>query len=172
MARGLVVNPDRCTSCHRCELWCSLTHEQVMNPMRARLHVVRREPSLDTPLVCLQCGVCMAGCPFDAMRRDVRTGAVVIDEEACKHCGICILSCPYGMLKYAPDSRVPVKCDLCSGDPECVKHCREGALTYGDVNSVAAQRREVYARSLTRRSAVGPPPGLLSDAEPDRTGEG
>lgn len=161
MAKGLVVRPEKCTGCHRCDLWCSLKKDGVCNPARARLHVIRREPALDTPIICTQCGTCMSACAYEAIKRNPRTGAVVIDESVCTGCGLCILSCPYGMLKYAPDSRTPLKCDLCGGQPECVKHCRDGALTYEDPNDVAALRREVYARTGIREPSAGSATNLL-----------
>jgi carbon-monoxide dehydrogenase iron sulfur subunit len=172
VAKGLVVHPEKCTGCFRCALWCSLKKDKVHNPSRARLHVLRREPSLDTPVVCLQCGLCIGACPFDAIHRNVKTGAAVIDIDTCTGCGICILSCPYGMLKYAPDSRIPLKCDLCGGKPECVKHCRDGALTYEDPNHVAAERREVYARTGAREPIAGSPKNLLVDRGPQGSNEG
>jgi anaerobic carbon-monoxide dehydrogenase iron sulfur subunit len=161
--KGLLVNPDKCTGCHRCDLWCSLTKDGVCNPSRARVHVLRREPDLDTPVACTHCGVCISACPFDAISRNVKTGAVVIEEAACKKCGICVMACPIGMITYPPDSKVPVKCDLCGGDPECVKHCRDGALTYQDYAVLAARKREEYGRSLAHEAKAGAATNLLLD---------
>jgi Fe-S-cluster-containing hydrogenase component 2 len=39
-----------------------------------------------------------------------------------------------------------VKCDLCGGDPECVKHCREKAILFVDVDQAALYRREAAAQ--------------------------
>lgn len=161
--RGLLVSADKCTGCHRCDLWCSLTKDGVCNPARSRVHVIRREPDLDTPVACTQCGICLAACPYDAIERNIKTGAVVIKEASCKKCGICVMVCPIGMVTYPPDSKVPVKCDLCGGTPECVKHCRDGALTYQDFSTLAARRREDYARSLSRETLPGAPTNLLLD---------
>lgn len=144
--KALVVDPVKCTGCHRCELWCSIRHEGVNNPSKARVHVIRREPMLDVPLVCLHCGVCIKSCPLGCISFDKKTCAVVIDEENCSKCGKCIASCPNGMITRAGSERKVVKCDLCGGDPACVKHCREKAIEYVDSSVVAARRREVYAR--------------------------
>ena len=164
MAKGLVVHPQKCTGCHRCDLWCSLTKDGVCNPARSRIHVVRREPDLDTPLICTQCGICESACPYGAITRNIKTAAVTVSEKDCKKCGICVLSCPIGMLTYQPGSKIPIKCDLCGGKPECVKHCRDGALLYEEPRKVAAVRREEYARSLSRAAQAGAPANLLLDA--------
>lgn len=164
MVRGLLVRPEKCTGCHRCDLWCSLTKDGVCNPARSRIHVIRREPDLDTPVTCTQCGVCLSACPYDAIKRNVKTGAVFVEDKACKKCGICVMACPTGMLTYAPGSKIPSKCDLCAGDPECVKHCRDGALTYEAPARLAASRREDYARALSTAARAGSPANLLLSA--------
>ncbi len=35
---------------------------------------------------------------------------------------------PHGGITLHPDTRVAVACDLCGGDPQCVKYCPEEAL--------------------------------------------
>ena len=145
--KALIGYPEKCTGCHRCELWCSLRHEGVNNPSKARIHVIRREPRLDVPLVCQQCGICIKSCPFESISYSGAAGAVVIDKQKCKNCGKCISSCPYGMITWAGEEKKVVKCDLCGGNPECVKHCREKAIDYIDSSEVAAKRREIYAAS-------------------------
>lgn len=150
MVKSLIAIPDRCTGCHRCEMWCSLKRKGVINIERAAIHVLRREPSIDTPLVCLQCGICLDSCPRDLIKRNEKTGAIVIDTEGCKLCSHCIASCPYGMITIDWIDKHAVKCDLCGGDPECVKHCREKAIMHINAEKVARNRREAAARSDRR----------------------
>ena len=38
-------------------------------------------------------------------------------------------ACPFGAVNMAPDGRM-IKCDLCDGDPFCVKLCPTGAIEY------------------------------------------
>jgi Fe-S-cluster-containing hydrogenase component 2 len=122
----------------------------IINIERAAIHVLRREPSIDTPLVCLQCGICLDSCPRDLIQRNKKTGAIEINEEACKFCGTCLASCPYGMITFDEIDKHAVKCDLCGGNPECVKHCREKAILYTDINKVALHRREAAAKTHRR----------------------
>ena len=102
---------------------------------------------IDVPLVCLHCGICIKSCPLECISFNKGTGAVVMDKEKCINCGKCIGSCPYGMITWAGEERKAVKCDLCGGKPECVKHCREKAVEYIDSSEAAGLRREIYARS-------------------------
>jgi Fe-S-cluster-containing hydrogenase component 2 len=146
MVMTLVALPERCTGCHRCEMWCSLKHKGVINVERAAIHVLRREPSIDNPTVCLQCGICIGSCPKDLIKRNRKTGAVEIDIKECTSCGHCVLSCPYGMIILDPVDRHAVKCDLCGGQPECTRHCREEAILYVPADKAALHRREAIAR--------------------------
>jgi Fe-S-cluster-containing hydrogenase component 2 len=34
-----------------------------------------------------------------------------------------------------------VKCELCNGDPQCVKYCMTDAIEYGDIETAARERR-------------------------------
>lgn len=158
--KTLVVYPAKCTGCHRCEMWCSLKNEGVINPSRARIHVLRREPSYDVPVVCLHCGICVSSCSFQAISRNKKTGAIFIDKEKCRNCGQCMVSCPYGMITYSGLDKKIVKCDLCGGSPECVNHCKEGAILYEDYAQAASQRRETTARN---NQAPGLHPGSASN---------
>ena len=146
MLKSLIAIPEKCTGCRRCEMWCSMKRKGVINVDRAAIHVLRREPYVDDPGVCLQCGICVGSCPKDLIKRNRKTGAVEIDHGNCTLCSHCVLSCPYGMITIDPVDKHAVKCDLCGGDPECVKHCREKAILYVDVNKVALHRREAAAR--------------------------
>jgi Fe-S-cluster-containing dehydrogenase component len=54
------------------------------------------------------------------------------------------------MITLDRTSKHASKCDLCGGDPECVKHCREKAILYEPVDKVASYRRDAVAK-LHRR---------------------
>lgn len=77
----------------------------------------------------------MTVCPVDAIVRDETTGAVVIDEGKCTGCGICSEYCFLGVIRVEAEKRKAVKCDLCGGDPVCVKECPAGALELVQVGS-------------------------------------
>ena len=94
--------------------------------------------------MCQQCvdAPCLEACPQDALSRDAATGAVVLDAELCIQCGSCVRACVVGLDKIPPndklairldtETQLPLKCDLCMGDPQCVKFCPTEALRLTD----------------------------------------
>lgn len=75
---------------------------------------------------------CLLACPTDAFHVDEAAGAKVIEEEKCSGCMLCMTACPATpkRIRYNAGKKVCLKCDLCGGDPQCVKFCPTGALTY------------------------------------------
>ena len=159
MANILATYPYRCTGCEKCALWCSFVKNKSFNPSRSRIHVVRSEPYADVPMICIQCGLCISACPIHAIGRNPKTNAVVVDPEKCDSCGTCITACPYGVLTLDPVTNKAIKCDLCNGDPECVKHCPKKVLYYVEPNKAAVLRRLMEyggGMSIARKDPVVP----------------
>jgi Fe-S-cluster-containing hydrogenase component 2 len=144
----LLVNEKMCAGCASCVYACSLSHEGVAAPHLSRIKVsnLDHEEWDNTAKPCLQCvePLCLRYCPVGAIYVDGTTGARVIDQEKCIGCAECARHCPYRCIKHpkhgcnATTPRIAyddvlkkaIKCDLCGGDPECVKSCPFGALTY------------------------------------------
>ena len=84
-------------------------------------------PGVEVPHLCVQCKdyPCIACCPVDALSMDVETKAVIDDRDKCTSCGICINACPGNVPILHPGDNKATICDLCGGDPECVKVCAE-----------------------------------------------
>ncbi len=99
---------------------------------------------------CLQCetAFCLEICPTKAIYRDAQTDAVVVDEAACVGCRMCIPACPFGNMHFEDIKGIAAKCNLCNGDPACVKNCMAKALHYGDINDLAEIRRKHMDRKL------------------------
>lgn len=148
MKRRLLVDPTLCSGCRACEIGCSFAHEGEYSSALARLHVVKLEESgVDRPIVCLRCAKapCAAVCPENAIRQDSESKIVSVDGELCVGCGLCVEACVSGVIQLHPRTSVPLLCDLCGGDPECVKRCPTGAL-------VAVEGRD-HAGKGTREAA-------------------
>lgn len=127
------THPDLCTGCRICEIVCSMTRYGNFNPRKAAITILLRFDGLVAqPTVCKQCTspFCVQVCPFDALRKHEKTGAVVVDDEGCNGCGWCVKYCPEGAIKIDPTSKSVIKCDLCGGDPICVNYCPTNALEY------------------------------------------
>jgi len=149
-AKYLLVHPERCTGCGRCELWCSLLKRGVQSPARSLIRVLADGAS-NVPVVCIQCGLCENACPTGAIARDKATGAVVIREEKCIGCKRCIGVCPIGIISFDEEAGVARKCDLCGGAPACVEHCPENAIEYVDAVEVGRSRQRSFASSWSAR---------------------
>jgi Fe-S-cluster-containing dehydrogenase component len=132
----LQVDIEKCVGCHMCEVACSLRNTGRVQPSRSRIKVIGYEKRgfyhNYIPMVCQQCStpLCMEACPTNAISRDAETGAMVVDDEACVGCRVCNMVCPIGGVSIDPATDVAYKCDLCGGDPECVKYCYHEALEY------------------------------------------
>ena len=80
-------------------------------------------------MVCQQCEdpLCMAMCPAGALSRSPETHAVVVDPDKCLGCRTCVEVCPFGAPSVDPRTGKSEKCNLCDGDPTCVKVCSQFA---------------------------------------------
>ena len=157
--KKLVFDPDLCTGCRACELACSFINEGVFAPSKSRIRVVKFDrDGIDVPIGCEHCenAPCMIVCPVKAIYRDEETNAVILDPDVCIGCKRCMLVCPFGAIGFDEDKRVFFKCDLCRGDPECVKWCFTQAVKYADSFDVSnakrlkAAKKEAVAQLLAR----------------------
>jgi Fe-S-cluster-containing hydrogenase component 2 len=149
MNKVLVIEPDKCTTCRLCELACTQRNDGVFRPSRARVRVaIDADQAFYFPKVCFQCedAPCMDACPTKALIRDETTGAVVLVEARCEECGECEPACPYGVIRCFDGK--PQKCELCGGDPECVRYCAPGALRFEPQDQWPEAASRAYARRL------------------------
>jgi Fe-S-cluster-containing hydrogenase component 2 len=117
----------KCSGCRRCEIACTLFHEGRIWPEASRVRVFMLIPGVEIPHLCAQCHdyPCVSSCPEAALSISDETSAVVVDREACTACGLCIAACPGTIPHIHPRDKYVLICDLCAGDPQCVKVCTE-----------------------------------------------
>lgn len=151
MNRVLTVNAQKCTGCRLCELVCAVSHDGVSNPARSRIKIVKREAEgRYVPTICQQCdnAPCRQACPQAAISRDPDRGYLTIDDDLCLGCRLCVKACPFGAMHYNKTARKVFKCDLCGGDPQCVRFCEEKAVNFVDAERLNEPKRRAAAAPM------------------------
>jgi len=151
MAKILMIDYEKCTGCRLCEQVCSVKHEGVSNPARSRIKVVKWEDEgLYIPMACQQCesAPCISACPTNARCRDEHLGVVATDYDRCIGCRTCLVVCPFGAIGFDPIAKKVISCDLCDGDPTCIRFCETRALQYVEESAINKQRQREAAQKL------------------------
>jgi len=147
--KSLVFYPDRCLGCRICETICAVEHAGMINPERSRIKVIKNdEKGLDAVGVCVQCkeAPCIASCSVDAILRN-NDYIINIDKELCALCGLCVEACPYGGISLDEQSGEFIICDLCGGNPACVKWCPTNAIQYTQLSE--GENKKIWEAHLS-----------------------
>ncbi len=146
--RVVILDPDCCVGCRNCEYACAFKKSGDFDCQRSNIRVTfYAEERACIPWTCCHCteGWCLEVCPAEAIWRNPDTGAVEIDLDRCVGCKLCMLVCPMGSIRFDIQDSVCRKCDLCQGDPACVKFCISGALKFLEPEEVSEDCRRRYA---------------------------
>lgn len=125
----LFAERQNCTGCRACEYACSVYHTGVVRPSVARIHVMKYKDVIDVPVICWHCTdhPCIEACPTTpkAIQVDPVSNGIILNEQIClgAKCLKCKEACPAQYVRVHPDTGKPLMCDMCGGDPECVKAC-------------------------------------------------
>lgn len=124
------IDVDKCNGCRACEVICSAFHATPKyssnNPARSRIRVIRDAiADIYVPVYAGEYAVA------ECAGRD----KYIIDGKEYDECAFCRASCPSRDVFKEPDSGLPLKCDMCSSDPNlekplCVQWCLNEALVY------------------------------------------
>ncbi len=155
MAKALFIDYQKCTGCRTCELVCAVRHDGFSNPARSRIRVMKWEAEgFYIPMSCQQCqdAPCMNVCPVKAIARDEQLGRVSVDYDACIGCRSCVGVCPFGAMSFNSIDKQVFKCDLCDGDPQCVRFCDVKAVDLLEEEDVSILKKRVAAEKLSHAS--------------------
>lgn len=162
--KKLILEVSKCTGCGQCALTCAFHNTDTFDLKQSSIRVVQWEDiCLSVPVVCQQCGdaQCIEICPTDALSWDPELHTITLDEPKCILCEACIYECTYDAMHLTEDG-YPATCDQCNGDPECVKVCFPGALSYIEVlDDVGEQFREVVKSLVERGDGKNVPPPVF-----------
>jgi Fe-S-cluster-containing hydrogenase component 2 len=153
MAKALYIDHEKCTGCRLCELVCAVKHDGMSNPARARIKVMKWEQEgIYVPISCQQCqdAPCMNICPVKAISRDLELSRVTVDYDKCIGCRFCVAVCPFGAMSFNVIDRKVFKCDLCDGDPQCVRFCDRKAVDFVSPDEVSIDKKRTAAERLTK----------------------
>lgn len=123
------VDLAKCTGCRRCEAACAFFHTGRISNHLSRIKVLNLfESGVDGPVVCVQCRerYCLK-CPEKALTVG-EEGQVYVSPTRCNLCGACEKNCPVGAMEIF--NELLYVCDLCGGDPKCIRACTEGAIVW------------------------------------------
>lgn len=160
MEKFLTVNAERCTGCRLCEQVCSVVHEGVSNPAKSSIQIVKWEDEgRYIPMICQQCedAPCKNVCPVGAISRDKDFGFLMVNQEVCIGCRSCVNICPFGAMNYNRSTHQVFKCDLCGGNPQCVRFCDVKAVDFVSADAMVARKKRESA--LRQSEAKGQPAG-------------
>jgi Fe-S-cluster-containing hydrogenase component 2 len=164
MAKTLYIDYQKCTGCRLCELVCAVFHDGISNPARSRIKVMKWEAEgLYIPMSCQQCqdAPCMNVCPVKAISLDEELGRVFVDYDVCIGCRACVAVCPFGAMSFNIKDKQVFKCDLCDGDPQCVRFCEVKAIDFLEIDDVSIYKKRDAA---TRVSVAGKEAAALQAA--------
>lgn len=168
---GMLYDATRCVGCQSCVVACAEANKLQPDVRVDSLHYTARDLNSFTKNIiklyrpagaaewsyvkqqCMHCvdPSCAAGCPFKALHKDAKTGAVLWDSKKCIGCRYCEISCPYHVPKFQWEGANPkiVKCELCKDrlaqglQPACTSVCPVHAVTFGT-------RKELLAEAANR----------------------
>jgi carbon-monoxide dehydrogenase iron sulfur subunit len=122
----IIVDKSKCTGCLLCEITCSLFHcGQIQRKASAiQIQLSDLDLGLHRPVLCRQCKKmsCLKSEGKDSDDQLKRAFFWENDPARQKDCAFNAL--------FAFNDKL-IHCDLCQGDPECVKSCPTGALSTG-----------------------------------------
>ena len=165
MKRAIIIDIERCVGCGACVVACmdqnDIYPENGQVGFRNIYQIENgRYPDATVQFISVSCNhcedsPCIVACPTGAIKKDDKSGAVVVNHDLCIGCHSCALACPFGVPRYDVENKMK-KCDMCverveAGlQPACVRVCPFGALSYEPVNEMQGKKQLRYYTTLMK----------------------
>lgn len=156
---GFFVDLSRCIGCNACVIACKQWHGISPGPIKwMRVYQWEEHAFPDTrihilPIMCYHCErpVCIEACPENAIFKESKYGAVLVDASKCKGNRRCWKACPYGAPQYESDGfGVKMsKCNMCIDrlekglKPICILACSMRALEFAPLSELKKKYGEL-----------------------------
>ena len=75
---------------------------------------------------------------------------VKVDYDICIGCRSCVAVCPFGAMSYNTIDKKVFKCDLCDGDPQCVRFCDRKAVDFVPAGDVSIDKKRGAADRVSK----------------------
>lgn len=126
----ILHDPNRCTGCRQCMTACSFKNFNTYNYDLSLCKLILGLHDEFIRIHCHHCSdpMCRAACPVGAISKDAETGIVTVDKMRCIGCKACSWACPISIPQMQRGLKAMTKCDLCDGDPSCIKVCSAKAI--------------------------------------------
>jgi len=152
---GFYFDQSRCNSCGACAVACkdwndvppgSVKYLRVYEWEKGAWPNVRLHTFIGR---CFHCAnpVCVDACPNQAIYKEDKYGAVLIDSTKCKGSRQCYVACPYGAPTFASDAmgEKANMCHMCvdrleaGNKPICVMACPMRAMDFDTMDHLKAK---------------------------------
>lgn len=181
---GFFVDVSRCTGCNACVVACKQWHDIPPGPVKwmrvyqwekglfpnTRLHIL--------PMMCFHCEnpVCLKVCPSDALYKEEKYGAVLVNTDKCQGTRKCWKACPYGALQFEGDKPglKMSKCNMCVDrleqglKPICVVSCSMRALEFGPLGELRRKYGDLRQLEDMPKDTMTSPAVVFKPADPKK----
>lgn len=150
MGRTMFIDPGRCIGCQACVSACRECDSHRGKSMIHLDYTDEGSSVASLPTVCMHCedpvAPCAEVCPADAILVTADGVVQQADTTRCIGCANCVNACPFGVPKIDLQAKLQMKCNLCYDRtayglaPMCATVCPTGALFYGTVEELQAER--------------------------------
>jgi len=159
MQYGFMFDETRCIDCRACSVACRDWNDIPAGPVKWLRRFTWETgvfPNVSMRFLfapCYHCEtpLCLEACPNNAIYKEDKYGAVLVDPNLCQGAHECWEACPYGVPAFAdntPGAKMS-KCTMCIDRlereemPVCVLSCPTRALDFGPIDELRAKYGEI-----------------------------